>query len=65
MSDKDRRKKDGQDTNKKNQRMRAAEQESHARAGTADDARENHDQGDVVRHKSGAASDRAHAVSTS
>ena len=71
MSDKDRRKKDGQDTNKKNQQMRAAPGDRQERADDADEKRDDdakgeglrpHGQG--IRPKSGTPNDRRHAVTT-
>ena len=55
MSDKDRRKKDGQDTNKQNQTMREAVQERHGNAAPLEPSA---DEGDIRTFKSGAANDR-------
>ena len=54
MSEKTRRKKEGQDTNKKNQRMREAVQERHKGAVPVVSTAE----GDIQRFKPGAADDR-------
>lgn len=55
MSDKDRKKKHGQDASKKRQRMRAAVSE---RQRTAAPPRESRDEGDTVLYKPGSAADR-------
>ena len=58
MSDKDRRKKDGQDTQKKTQRSKAASEER-ARQPHEGEGSKNTDQGDwVQQHKEGSRSDR-------
>lgn len=55
MSDKDRKKKDGEDTNKKNQRMHEAVAERHKNdAGPG----VQHDEEDVRKFKSGSENDR-------
>ena len=56
MSDRERKKKDGQDKNKKLQRMRDDEARRHAEAGPE---RPSRDQADVVSYKPGSASDRS------
>ena len=55
MSDRDRKKKDGQDKGKKLRRMREDVAQRHANAGPE---RPSHDQADVVTYKQGSASDR-------
>ena len=55
MSDKDRKKKDGQNTNKKNQRMREAVLERHENAAPS---RRSADDVDNVKFKSGSENDR-------
>ena len=55
MSDKDRKKKDGQDTNKKNQRMRETVQERQENAAPEGAST---DEVDVVKFKSGSPNDR-------
>jgi hypothetical protein len=55
MSERDRKKKDGQDKNKKLRRMREDEARRHAHTGPE---RPSRDQADVVTHKPGSASDR-------
>ena len=61
MSDRDRKKKDGQDKGKKLRRMREDEERRHAEAGPE---RPTRDQADVVPYKQGSASDRLRSGST-
>ena len=61
MSDRERKKKDGQDKNKKLRRMREDEARRHANAGPE---RPSHDQADVVTYKQGSASDRSRRGAT-
>jgi hypothetical protein len=61
VSDRDRKKKDGQDKGKKRRRMRDAEERRHENAGPE---RPSTDQADVVTYKQGSASDRSRRGAT-
>jgi len=61
MSDRDRKKKHGQDKNKKRRRMRDDEARRHANAGPE---RPTRDQADVVTYKQGSSSDRTRRGAT-
>lgn len=57
MSDKDRRKKDGQDTGKERRAMREGSEFEKRRAG--EKRQDTHDEVDVIKYKSGSARDHA------